>query len=70
MRGEAELPQIADAVRAFGFLLRGTQRGQEHPRQDRDNRNDDEQFDECEGLMNVGWLRHRVTLAWIWFHTF
>src|SRR5262245_58608081 len=46
MRGKAKLTQITDAITAFPLFLRGCQGRQKHAGQNRDDRNDDEQFNQ------------------------
>jgi hypothetical protein len=50
IRGDADgdLPQVAQALRAFGFFLRLAQGRKEHRRKDRDDGNHDKQFNESE----------------------
>src|SRR5688572_10145059 len=68
VRGDAELPQITDAIHTFGFLFRSAQSGKEHARQDRNDRNNDQQFDKREGAMTqqlilIGSLGHGGSLG-------
>ena len=46
----ADLPQIVQARGAIRLRLGLRQRGEQHGGDDRDDRDDDQQFDECEAL--------------------
>ena len=48
-RGENELLLVAGTSCLNGFFLGLGERGQKHAGQDRDDRDDNEQFDQCEG---------------------
>jgi len=53
-KGQTELLLVALAPRAGRHFLRSRERRQEERSQDGDDRNDDEQFDECEGAAETG----------------
>ena len=46
--GDGELPEVVQAGRSLRPAFGGAERGQEQARQNRDDRDDDEQFDEGE----------------------
>src|SRR5438093_5289975 len=53
---QRDLALVAQALDAFGLLLRPRQRGKQQPGEDRNDRDDDEQFDqrECRADWSVG----------------
>jgi hypothetical protein len=63
MEREAELPQIAPAFGSLRLLFGSMKRGQEQTRQDADDRDDDEQFYQGEG-MGTDSLVSRLGPAW------
>jgi hypothetical protein len=48
--GETQLAQVIEALGALSLAFRLAHRRQQHPRQDRDDGDDDEQFNESEGV--------------------
>jgi hypothetical protein len=52
--GQGNLPHVGLADGALPALFGPSQRGQEHRREDRDDGDDDQQFDQGEGLGELG----------------
>ena len=48
---DTQLLEIGNAARGVRSFARLLQRGQQHRRQNRDDRDDDQQFDQCESML-------------------
>jgi hypothetical protein len=69
VKRESDLVLIIDAFRAQCGRFGARKRWQQHARKDRNDRDDHQQFDQCEGrgtislvgqIIGIGWFHHRI----------